>query len=158
MHLKDKFSKPIYKEDLFRVLKEVLFMSIIGGLLIGSIQVLLVIRFDLSLMWLMLFVLAFLTAKRIKRAINEPHIIYSLLSVFTFILAIYILNLTASLGVYYVFTGSIQIELSYFFQILNPVPYFYFLYPFSGYFFQVNNIFNVVFFIIGIYYAFQYSK
>lgn len=156
MNIKQQFSKPIDKRDLLAVIRQVLFMSFVGGLLIGALQLLLVIRFDLDFTWLMLFILAFITARRIKSAVLNPHIVFRLLSILAFILSFYLMNVTVLIGVHYIFYGGLQV--SWIFQALNPIPFFYFLYPFSSGFFVVNNLIDVTFFLIGLIYTFIYSK
>ncbi len=156
MNIKEQFNQPIHKQDLLVVIKQVIFMSLIGGLLIGSLQLLIVFQFGFDFTWLMLFVLAYITARRIKRSISEGHIIYSLLSVLAFILAYYLMNITVNLGLIYLLTDGLSLSLIL--PALNPIPFFLFLYPLNGNFFSVNNILEVVFFLIGVYYAFQYSK
>ncbi|AUD64932.1 hypothetical protein BK011_04285 [Tenericutes bacterium MZ-XQ] len=156
MGLKQKFQQPIYKDDLIYVIRQVLFMGFTGGILIGALQLLMIYLFNFELTWLMLFVLAFLTARRIKQVIQENHIIYNLLSVLAFILGYYILNITTRVGIFYLLTGSLSNVPVL--AILNPIIYFQFLNPLSSTFLQVNNLLEILFFIIGIYYAFQYSK
>lgn len=156
MGLKEQFRKPIHKQDLFSVIYQALFMAFTGGILIGAVLLLMIRLLSFELSWLMLFVLAILTAKRIRQATYEKHIIFSIISVLAFILGYYIMNVTAYAGMIFATTGSVSnipFEL-----ILDPVYYFYFLYPLSSTFFQVSNILEIIFFLIGIYYAFQYSK
>ncbi|MFA5471352.1 MAG: hypothetical protein WC219_04835 [Acholeplasmataceae bacterium] len=156
MNIKQQFSQPIDKTDLFQVIRQVLFMSFVGGLLIGALQLLLGLRFELDFTWLMLFILAFVTARRIKGSVYNPHIVFRLLSILAFILSFYIMSVTSYIGVIYLFSDGI--ELAWIFQALNPIQFFYFLYPFGYGFFKVNNIVNVTFFLIGVIYTFIYSK
>lgn len=156
MTIKEQFSKPIHKSDLLQVIKQTIFMAIIGGLLIGSLQLLLAYQFNISLTWLMLIILASITAKRIKQAAYEPHMIYSILSVLSFLLGYYLMNVVSGVGLLYLFTNNIDFTIVS--QLLNPKAYFNFLNPFSTQFFKVNNIIDIVFFIIGVYYAYKYSK
>ena len=92
MSIKQQFSQPIHKSELIEVIKQGLFMALIGGLLIGSLQLLLRFQFNISLTWLMLIILASLIAKRIKNAVYEPHIIYSLISVTAFLIGYYLMT------------------------------------------------------------------
>lgn len=156
MSIQKKFLEPIDKRDLFSVIKQALFMAFTGGLLIGALQLLMAYLFNFSLTWLMLFFLAILTARRIKRVVFQPHIIFSLISVFSFFLGYYIMSVTTSAGLYYLLTGTL--DLATLLKSLNPINYFIFLNPLSATFFSVNNILDIVFFIIGIYYAYNYSK
>jgi 4-hydroxybenzoate polyprenyltransferase len=131
-------------------------MAFTGGILIGSLQLLMIYMLNFELTWLMLFVLAILTARRIKRSTQDSHIIFNLLSVLAFILGYYILNITSTVGIIYLLSGSLaNVPVL---AVMNPLIYFEFLNPLSATFFQVNNILEIVFFIIGIYYAYQYSK
>ena len=155
MNIFDQFKEPIHKNDIMPVIRQGIFMSIVGGLLIGSIQMLFVYMFQFSLLWLMLFVFAYQLAKRIRYAYTEYHILFSVLSVFFFIFGYYLYNTTLYIGL---FSLSMQLELNQILYILNPFIAFQFLNPFSGYFFDVNNLLDVVFFLIGVFYAYRYSK
>jgi len=137
------------------VIRQGIFMSIVGGLLIGSIQMLFVYMLQFSLLWLMLFVFAYQLAKRIRYAYTEYHILFSVLSVFFFMFGYYLYYTTLYVGL---FSLSMQLALNQILSILNPFIAFQFLNPFSGYFFGVNNLLDVVFFLIGVFYAYRYSK
>lgn len=156
MSISNQLRQPLNKDDLNQVIKQGLFMAFVGGLLIGSLQVFIAYQFNFSLTWLMLIVLASLTARRIKQTAYEPHIIFSLISVASFILAYYLMNVTTNVGLIYLFTGTI--EINEVLEVLNPVFFFAFLNPLNAGFFDVNNIIDIVFFIISIYYAYKYSK
>lgn len=156
MSIQEQFQKPFNRYDLIDVIKQGLFMAFVGGLLIGSLQLLIAYSFSISLTWLMLIVLASLTARRIKQASSESHIIFSIISVISFILAYYLMNVTTNVGLVYLYTGTVNIEI--FLEILNPLPFFNFLNPFNSLFFKVNNIIDIVFFIISVYYAYKFSK
>jgi len=124
MSIKSQFQEQIYKEDLLAVIKQVIFMSLMGGLLIGALQLLMIYQFGFDLTWLMLFVLAILTANRIKRVIYKQHIVYNLLSVLAFVLAFYFMNVTVNVGIYYLLTGNLHFEV--FRLALDPLPFFIF--------------------------------
>jgi hypothetical protein len=156
MSIKEQFTASYNSYDLIDVIKQGLFMAFVGGLLIGSLQLLIAYSFNISLTWLMLIILASLTAKRIKQASSSPHIIFSMISVISFIFAYYLMNVTSNIGLIYLFTGTIDFQLIP--PVLNPLPFFDFLNPFSAFFFEVNNIIDIVFFIISVYYAYKYSK
>jgi len=130
-------------------------MSFTGGLLIGALHLLFTYLFNFSLTWLMLFVLAHLTARRIRGAYIQYHILYSILSIFFFVLAYYIMSLTLYGGLFYL--GNVT-EVSFYVMLLNPLPYFNFLNPLTSFFLTVENLFEVIFFIIGTIYAYRYSK
>ncbi|MCD4826461.1 MAG: hypothetical protein K8Q99_01615 [Acholeplasmataceae bacterium] len=156
MSISNQLRQPFHKDDLIEVIKQGLFMAFVGGLLIGSLQVFIAYQFNFSLTWLMLIVLASLTARRIKQSVYEHHIIFSFISVLSFILAFYLMNITTNIGLIYLLTGTLK--LSAIVEVLNPWFFFSFLNPFSVGFFDVNNIIDIVFFIISIYYAYKYSK
>jgi hypothetical protein len=156
MNIQEQFKKPFNRYDLIDVIRQGLFMAFVGGLLIGSLQLLIAFSFNISLTWLMLIILASLTARRIKQATSEPHIIFSSISVISFILAYYLMNVTSNVGLVYLYTGTLNFEIIL--SVLNPLPFFSFLNPFNSLFFKVNNIIDIVFFIISVYYAYKYSK
>ncbi|BCR35619.1 hypothetical protein [Mariniplasma anaerobium] len=156
MSIQQQFQEPYNKYDLIDVIKQGFFMAIVGGLLIGSLQLLIAYSFNISLTWLMLIILASLTAKRIKQASSSPHIIFSIISVVSFVFAYYLMNVTSNVGLIYLFTGTIDFNLVI--EVLNPLPFFNFLNPLNSLFFKVNNIIDIVFFIISVYYAYKHSK
>ncbi len=155
MNLWKRLKEPIHQSDLMPVLRQGIFMSLSGGLLIGSMHLLLTFLFNFSLTWLMLLVLAHLIARRIKSAYLEHHVLFSILSIFFFVLAYYIMSLTLYGGLFYI--NHIQ-DINLYLMLLNPLQYFSFLNPLSGYFLTVENLFEVIFFIIGTVYAYRYSK
>jgi len=155
MHFMNEIKKPIHREDLMPVLRSGIFMSITGGLIIGSLHLLFMYFSRISLTWLFLLILAHLIAKKISVAYREYHVIYALLSVFFFVFAFYLMNLTLSIGIYFISNViSFQIVLS----LLNPLLYFRFLNPLGSGFFQIGNILDIVFFIVGIIYSYRFSK
>ena len=151
----EQFKEPISKNDIMPVVRQGIFMSFVGGLLIGSIQMLFYYMFEFSLLWLMLFVFAYLLAKRIRKAYVSYHVLFSVLSVLFFILGFYIFNSTFYIGL---ISLTISMNVQQIMMVLNPLIAFEFLNPFSGYFFDVTNILDVVFFLIGGFYAYRYSK
>lgn len=155
MNFLNQFKEPIHKSDIMPVIRQGIFMSFVGGLLIGSIQMLFFYMFDFSLLWLMMFVFAYLLAKRIRTAYMEYHIVFSILSVFFFVLGFFIFNSTFYIGL---FSLTMKLEIQQILYIMNPAIAFQFLNPFSGYFFDVSNLLDVIFFLIGGFYAYRYSK
>ncbi|MCR3906605.1 MAG: hypothetical protein NUK62_06240 [Tenericutes bacterium] len=155
MKLSEMLKEPIQKGDIMPVIRQGIFMSLMGGLLIGSLHLLFTYLFNFSLTWLMLFVLAFLTAKRVKGAYIQYHILYSILTVVFFFLAYYFMSITLYGGLYYL---SGITEFKHYASLFNPLIHFQFLNPFTGYFFAVENLFELLFFIIGTIYAYRYSK
>ncbi|MDI6452274.1 hypothetical protein [Peloplasma aerotolerans] len=155
MKFSEMLKEPIQKGDIMPVIRQGIFMSLMGGLLIGSLHLLFTYLFNFSLTWLMLFILAFLTAKRIKGAYIQYHILYSILTVFFFFLAYYFMSITLYGGLY--FLSGIT-EFRHYVSLFNPLIHFEFLNPFTGYFFAVENLFELLFFIIGTIYAYRHSK
>jgi hypothetical protein len=155
MNLWKRLKEPIHQSEIMPVLRQGIFMSLSGGLLIGSMHLLLTFLFNFSLTWLMLLVLAHLIARRIRSAYLEYHVIFSLISIFFFVLAYYIMSLTLNLGVLFLYDALVA---NFILQVLNPLQYFSFLNPFSNQFFSVDNMLELLFFFIGTLYAFKYSK
>ncbi len=155
MSLKHEFSKPIDKQDLMPVLRSGFFMSFTGGLILGLVHFIFTYYFSFSIIWLLLLVLSHLMATRIRSSYQNYHILFSLISIVFFLFAYYLMNVTMTAGVYIILN---LVSIDVFLPILNPFPYFTFLLPISAYFFTVNNILQIVFFIIGIVYAYRYSR
>ncbi|MBU1142874.1 MAG: hypothetical protein KKH92_04430 [Firmicutes bacterium] len=151
----DQMKLPIHKDDLMPVIRQGIFMSFTGGLLIGALHAFFTFQFGFSLTWLLLFILAHLTATRIRRSYNEYHILYSILSIFFFLLAYYLMSITLNLGVLFLYDALVP---SFIIQVLNPLQYFKFINPFSSQFYSVDNMLELLFFLIGTYYAYRYSK
>lgn len=102
MKIYDEFNKSIHREDLLPVLYSGFFISITGGLVAGALQMLFMSAFSFSMSWLMMLVLAHLISRRTLRSYETYHIIYPLLSVFFFILAYYIMQLTWTSGIFFI--------------------------------------------------------
>ena len=156
MNIKEQFKQPFQNYDLIQVIKQSLFMAFFGGLLVGTFRLLMVHVVDISLTWLMMLILASLIARRVKYASDTSHIIFSLISAAALIFGFYLMNVTFNLGLSYLYLGSLDID--YVFVLLNPKIYFSFLNPFLSSFIKINNIIDIVFFLIAIYYAYKYSK
>lgn len=155
MSFKHEFSKPIDKQDLMPVLRSGFFMSFTGGLILGLIHFIFTYYFSFSIIWLLLLVLSHLLATRIRQSYQSYHLMYSMISVGFFIFAYYLMNVTMTTGVYIILN---LLSVDVIFSILNPLQYFVFLLPLGSYFFMVNNILQIVFFVIGIVYAYRYSR
>jgi hypothetical protein len=149
------FSTFIHRDDLMPVIRQGIFISIIGGLLAGAIQLLLSYMFDLSLQWFMLFVIAYFLAKRIRQTQTIPHIGFQVIAVIFLWISFYIMNVTSLFGLFYVNHVS---ELSIYLRFLNPLPFFQFLSPFRSSFFNVMNLIEVIFFIASTIYAYRAVK
>ncbi|HPG42608.1 MAG TPA: hypothetical protein PLJ98_02260 [Acholeplasmataceae bacterium] len=155
MKIYDEFNKSIHREDLMPVLYSGFFISITGGLVAGALQMLFMSAFSFSMSWLMMLVLAHLISRRTLRSYERYHIIYPLLSVFFFIFAYYIMQLTWTSGIFFI-SGLFNFKT--FLSLLNPLYYFSFLSPFRSGFFYIENILDVIFFIVGIAYSYRMSK
>ena len=155
MKLSEMFRQPINKDDIMPVIRQGIFMSIVGGLLIGSIQLLFYYLFDFSFLWLMLIVFAHLLAKRVRNAYQQYHLLYSIISLFFFIFGYYLFNVSFYIGL---FSLQTTLSLDQILYMMNPLLTFQFLNPFTSYFFGVNNLLDVIFFLIGSFYAFRYAK
>jgi len=155
MKFTEQMKLPLHKDDLMPVIRQGIFMSFTGGLLIGALHAFFTFQFGFSLTWLFLFILAHLTASRIRRSYNKYHILYSILSIFFFILAYYLMSITLNLGVLFLYDALVS---NFILQVLNPLPYFSFINPFSSQFFTIDNMLELLFFFIGTLYAFKYSK
>ncbi len=155
MSLKHEFSKPIDKQDLMPVLRSGFFMSFTGGLILGLVHFIFMYYFNFSIIWLLLLVLSHLMATRIRSSYQTYHIIYPFISIAFFLFAYYLMNVTMTSGIYIILNLW---SLDVFWPMLNPISYFTFLLPLGLYFFSVNNILQIVFFIIGIVYAYRYSR
>ncbi len=156
-----QFMAPLYKDDLMPVIRQGIFMSIIGGLLIGSLDFFIEKIFSMSLIWMMLFVFGILLAKRIRGAYRDYHILYAIISVFVIFLTFYFAYLVFYAGYYYInseqWSGTITFW-NYFKNFLNPLQYFQFLNFFSSSFYRVNNLLNVLFFLIVNIYVVRYIR
>lgn len=155
MDFKHEFKKPIHREDLMPVLGSGIFMSFTGGLIIGVLHLVFMYYLQFSLTWLFLLILAHLIAKRIQSSYQNYHILYSFLSIFFFIISFYLMNVTLTTGIYFI-SNVINTEIAI--SLLNPLLYFRFLNPFRTNFFGIDNILEVIFFIVGIIYSYRFSK
>ena len=151
------FKKPIHREDLMPVLLSGIFIAIVSGLLTGAIKLMIEETFSLYLQLIFSVVLAHYISRRIKNTYQTYHILYSIITVISFIFAFYMMNVTYYTGFLYirnvnVFSSS-AIKL-----LLDPGHTFYIFNVFSSYFMSVENILEVLFFLIGAIYAFNRSK
>jgi hypothetical protein len=150
-----EFKKPLNKKDIMPVIKSGIFMSFVGGLLIGSFHLLFTYSFDFSLTWLFLLILAHLMARRIKRTYENYHILYQFISVFFFLVSFYLMSVTMYSGLFFLYGYT---DITLYIPLLNPIRYFSFLNPFESYFFELSNLFDIFFLTIGLIYAYIYSK
>lgn len=146
---------PIHRDDLMPVIRSGIFMSFTGGLLIGALHAFFSFQFGFSFTWLFLLILSHVTANRIRKSYNEYHLLYSILSVFFFFVAYYLMSITLNLGMLFLYDALVT---SFILQVIQPFQYFNFMNPFYSQFFSIDNMLMLLFFFIGTYYAFRYSK
>lgn len=157
MNFMKAFKKPIYRDDLMSVIRQGIFMFFITGILVGAIRLLLEETFNVNLSLIYNIVMAAFIAKRIKEAYGNEHILYSIFAGFFYILAFYLASITYYVGFFYIYEPEL-LSMSSLLFIMKPVFTFYFLNPFSGFFFELNVILELIFFVIGLAYAFIRSK
>ncbi|HOI84831.1 MAG TPA: hypothetical protein PLP48_02020 [Acholeplasmataceae bacterium] len=155
MSFKQAWKQPLHREDVMPVLRSGIFMSISGGLIVGMLDMVFINYLQFTLTWLFLLITSHLIAKRIASSYRDYHILYSMISIFFFIFAYYIMSVTLNVGL--LFVNRIPV-MPYLGALLNPWAYFMFLNPLDPFFFTVDNILQIVFFIIGIVYAYRFSK
>lgn len=151
MKIVEMFKEPINKKDLSSVIKQALFMTIVGGLLIGAIHLLVSQVFNYSLEWMFLFIFAITLVRRMKGAYQTIHIIYPIIAVIAVFITYYLLNVVFYSGYFYMYE-SLNIDTLK--LILYPFGYFSFLNIFASGFFTAVNLVKVFFFIaLNIYVA-----
>ncbi|PKK96995.1 MAG: hypothetical protein CVV58_03515 [Tenericutes bacterium HGW-Tenericutes-3] len=155
MNIIDKFKAPINKQDLISVIRQAVFMSVIGGLLVGAIHLFITQVFQLSLLWMLLFVFGLYLARRIKNAYGTYHILYAVIGILAIFVTYYLVNIVYLTGFLYMIDALSTSSLSY---ISNPLAYFTFLNVFKSGFFEITNILNVIFFILVNVYVVRYLK
>ncbi|MBN2300673.1 MAG: hypothetical protein JXC31_05750 [Acholeplasmataceae bacterium] len=155
MNLLDQFRQPIHKKDLMPVIRLGIFMSLIGGLMIGALHLLIVQVFGVSLVWMLLFFFGYYLARRIRASFDSYHIWYSIIAILTIVVTFYFLNIIYYFGLFFIVDALTILPLGYLF---NPLTYFSFLNIFSPGFFITENLLDVVFFLIVIIYTSRYIK
>ena len=155
MSFKSQFKMPIHKDDLMPVISTGFFTALTGGIIIGAIHLLLSLYSPISLNWILLFIASSMMAKRIRQSYQTYHILYAMIGIFFYILTYYIMNITSYTGFYFIRGIS---ELALFQYLSNPLIYFQFLNPFTGYFLTVENLITLIFFFIGAVYTYRYIK
>lgn len=157
MSLKGKFKQPLYKEDLVPVIKQGIFVAFVGGLFIGAVDLFISYLWGVSVVWMLCILMAYYLAKRIREAYVQYHIWYSIISVISFIIGFYFLNVVAHVGVLFVLNYT---DVNLYLAQLDPLPYFWFLLPwqwFNPMYSVFSGLLNFIFFGLSIYYAYQYS-
>jgi hypothetical protein len=157
MNIINSFKKPIHREDLIAVIRQSIFMSIVAGVLMGAIQLFVFVIFDTVFSFLLVLIVAYLVAKRIRQSYQEYHIWYSVIAILSFIFGYYLMNITYYFGFFFI-QGIEDLPFEFIISILNPSFTFYFLNPFSGFFFELEVILQFIFFMIGGFYTFIASK
>lgn len=155
MKLIEKFKEPINKHDLMLVIRQGVFMTVIGGLLVGAMNLFIEQFFGITLIWMMLFIFGLYLARRFKEAYTNYHIIYSVIAIVVIIVTFYLSKVVYFAGYLYMNDVLTVTSLSYF---CNPVLHFSFLNVFQASFFEVTNILNVIFFILVNVYVVRYVK
>lgn len=155
MKILEMFKEPIDRKDMLSVIKQALFMSIVGGLLVGAIHLLVSQIFHISLEWMFLFIFGMTLSGRLRDAYRSPHIIYKVIAVISILITYYLLSVTYYSGYFYMYEF---LNASTFKMILYPFGYFSFLNVFGQGFFLVENLLNVFFFIVINIYVVRYIK
>lgn len=155
MRLKNTFSTFMRRDDLMPVIRQGIFIAFTGGLLAGALHLMVAYVFDLTLNWLMLFVLAYFISKRMLEQKSGHHIGFQILSIIFLWISFYIMSLTSMVGLLYVNRVS---EMNLYLSILNPFQYFAFLNPFHAAFLTLTNVIDVIFFIAASIYAYRAVK
>jgi len=155
MKIRQMFREPIDKNDLLAVIRQALFMAIVGGLLTGAIHLLVDQIFHISLVWMFLFIYGLTLSRRIHEAYKTYHIIYTIIAIIAVFTAFYLLNVVYLSGYLYMIG---LLNTNYINDILNPFGYFSFLNFLKPGFFTVVNIIDVFFFILVNIYVVRYLK
>ena len=151
------FKKPIHREDLIPVILSGIFIAIVSGLLVGAIKLMIEETFALYLQLIFSVVLAYYTARRIKNSYQTYHILYSIITVITFVLAFYMMNVTYLVGFFFI--RDVNVFTFEAFKVLfNPIYSFQFLDITASSFLTLDNLLELIFFLVGAIYAFMKSK
>ncbi|MBU1141885.1 MAG: hypothetical protein KKG64_05105 [Firmicutes bacterium] len=149
------FKEPVNKSDLMPVIRQGVFMSIVGGLLIGALHLLIIQVFGFSFLWIMLFIFAFTLARRMHAAYHTYHILYAIIAILTVFITFYLLNVVYYVGLLYMVDSLSITSFSY---MLNPLIHFQFFNIFTSGFFSIENLLDVIFFLIVNIYVVRYIK
>ncbi|MCF7930184.1 MAG: hypothetical protein K9L02_01585 [Acholeplasmataceae bacterium] len=155
MKILEMFKEPINRKDLLSVIKQALFMSVVGGLLVGAVHLLVSQIFHISLEWMFLFIFGMTLARRLQDSYHHPHIIYKIIAIISILITYYLLNVTFFSGYFYMYE---VLNIETFKIILYPFGYFSFLNFLNQGFFMVENLLNVFFFIVVNIYVLRYVK
>ncbi|MBU1093803.1 MAG: hypothetical protein KKH01_05025 [Firmicutes bacterium] len=155
MKLSEMFKEPINRKDLLPVIKQAVFMSIIGGLLIGTIHLLVVQIFHISLIWMFLFILGITMARRIRDAYTNYHIAYAIIAIVSLFVTYYLTQCVYAYGLVFMTNGLVGEYINF---IFNPLLHFNFINILSSSFLTVGNLIDVFFFIVINIYVVRYLK
>jgi len=155
MKLLEMFKEPINRKDLLSVIKQALFMSVVGGLLVGSIYLLIDVYIGIEFKFFLLFVFAVVLSRRMHEAYSIYHVLYSVVAILAVFLTYYLMHATYSSGIVYMTDSSFTDNLLY---IFDPLRYFNFLNIFAARFLTVINLLDVFFFIVINIYIVRYLK
>lgn len=155
MSLKQQMKMPIHKDDLMPVISTGFFTALTGGIIIGAVHLMLLLYSPISLNWILLFIASTMMAKRIRQSYQIYHVLYAIIGIFFYVLTYYVMNITSYIGFYFIRGVT---DVSFFGFLLNPLFYFQFLNPLSGFFMTVENLITVIFFLIGAVYTYRYIK
>jgi hypothetical protein len=151
------FNKPIHREDIMPIIQSGIFIALVSGLLTGAIKLMVEETFGLYLQLIFTVVIAYYIARRIKNAYQDYHILYGIIGVISYIIAFYVMNVTYLFGFF--FMRNINVfswELLR--LILNPIYSFSFFDVSSPIFFEIENILELIFFLVGAIYTFIKTK
>jgi hypothetical protein len=157
MSLINQFKQPIHREDIMPVIRQGIFMSMITGILMGAIKLFIFVVFEIEFSFLLVLLVAYFISKRIKQSYHEYHIWYSVIAILSFVFGFYLMNITYYFGFFFIQRID-NLPMEYIRMLLNPSFTFYFLNPFSGFFFELEVILQFIFFMIGAFYAFIASR
>ncbi|MFI3252448.1 MAG: hypothetical protein R3Y60_04835 [bacterium] len=152
--LKNEFKNEIYKEDVLKVLKNGIITMLLYSVLMGLVNVVLILIFNIQTSLLIYFIGLFI-ARSVKESYYNRHILYPLLSVVFLLVGLYIFNSVS------LFAYNRTFELSYFLlsfehgfydtiQIFNPL---YYINEFS-----INNLLFLLIVVYTIYLTYRNSK
>ncbi len=137
----NNWKEPIYKDDLKNVILNGIVFSILGGVLAGTLDFLMVLL-NLSISF-GLIILTYMVGVRIRKSYYTYHILYPVLGILFLTLGLFCSYFTN----YFLLLKSVDT----FKLLLNPIFYLNFILgPIREIIASFNNGFNVLYFLIGI--------
>ncbi|MFP4177658.1 MAG: hypothetical protein ACLFTZ_02735 [Acholeplasmataceae bacterium] len=143
------------KSELLAVLRIGFTTSFSGGFLIASFTLVTTYQFDFQFYWIFFILLARYLASRIQDSYEEKHDLYPILSVFFWLLAFYLMFSTYYLGILYASDLFVSENIRF---ALDPVRHFRFLWPLQSGYFSVNNLLEVLLFVLNVVLAYRFAK